>query len=169
MARAADNAKIETGERERLVAEAAGRLELSEIEVFRLAHRWWFGREPAPEALERVFAAYMFRREVPAWARHYARELLGAGEIGPAQARRLGLDRLPGPPAAPRHGGLIVSAAGAAFLAFFLAILGTTYDPGTSAPVAAEPQRLSCAGGGPGLVFLEELAYGFAGRTPPEC
>jgi hypothetical protein len=169
MARDADNARNETGEPERLVAEAAGRLELSEIEVFRLAHRWWFGREPAPEGLERTFAAYMFRREVPAWARHYARELLGAGDIGPAQARRLGLDRLAGPPPAPRYGGLIVSAAGAVFLVFFLAILGTTYDPRTSAPVAAEPQRPSCAGGGPGLVFLEEFAYAFAGKTLPPC
>jgi len=169
MARDADNAKNEAGAPERLVAEAAGRLELGEIEIFRLAHRWWFGREPVPEALERLFAAYMFHSEVPAWARHYARELLASGEIGPAEARRFGLDRLPGPLPAPRHGGLIVSAAGAAFLVFFLAILGTTYDPVTSAPVAAEPQRPSCAGGGPGLALLEEFAYAFAGRTPPEC
>ena len=35
-------------EPERLVADAAGRLEVGEAEVFRLAHCRWFGREPEP-------------------------------------------------------------------------------------------------------------------------
>ena len=155
--------------RERPVAELAARLDIREIDVFRLAHRWWFGREPEAQALERAFAAYMFRGEVPLWARHYAREVLGAGPIGAAQARRLGLDRLPGPAPAPRHGRLVVAATAAVFALLFAGILNTHYDPGTAAPIPPRARHLSCAGGGPGLVFLEDLAYALAGRERPRC
>jgi len=158
-----------TGDPTDLVTAAAGRLELSEIDLFRLAYRHWFGEEPDGRALERIFAAYMFRRAVPAWVRHYAREVLALRRIGPAEAGRLGLDRLPGPPPAPRHGRLVVAATGAVFLAFFVLLLETNYDPATSGPLTAEIRRPSCAGGGPGLALVEEFAYAFAGRTPPKC
>ncbi len=151
------------------VTAAAGRLELSEGDLFFLAHCRWFGREPEAAALERLFAAYMFRGEVPAWVRHYAREVLAPRRIGRAEARRLGLDRLPGPPPAPRHGRLVVAATGAAFLGLFVLLLDTSYHPGTSAPRTSEAWRPSCAGGGPGLVWAEAVAYAFAGKTPPEC
>lgn len=156
-------------EPERLVADAAGRLEVSEAEVFRLAHCRWFGHELERTVLDRLFAAYMFRDEVPAWVRHYAREVVALAEIGPAEARRLELQRLPEPPAKPRHGGLVVAGTGAAFLVLFVLLLGTPYHPGTSEPVAPGSPRLSCAGGGPGLAFFEELAYALAGKPPPEC
>jgi hypothetical protein len=154
---------------ERPVAELAARLEIREIDVMRLAHCWWFGREPAAQALERIFAAYMFHREVPFWARHYAREALGAGPIGAEAARRLGLDRLAGPAPAPRHGRLVVAATAAVFTVLFAVILTTTYDPQTSAPIAPDERPPSCAGGGPGLVLLEDLAYALAGRERPGC
>lgn len=157
----------QTRERHRVVAEASARLDLSEFDLFGQAYRWWFGRAPAAELLERVFAAYMFRGDVPPWVRHYAREVLRAEPADPKAARRLGLDRLPGPPPAPRHGKAVVAVTFAAFLLLFTVILNTTYDPGTSAPIPARP--LSCAGGGPGLVFLENFAYGFAGRERPPC
>jgi hypothetical protein len=149
------------------VADAAARLDIREIEVFRLAHRWWFGRAPEEQALERAFAAYMFRQETPAWARHYARQVLQAEPDGGAAARRLGIDR----PAvsAPRHGRLIVAATAAVFALLFVGILNTKYDPGTSAPLAPRARPLSCAGGGPGLVVLEAFAYAFSGRDRPSC
>lgn len=154
-------------ERHGEVAEASARLDLGEFELFGLAHRRWFGRAAAPAQLERTFAAYMFHGTVPPWVRHYAREILRADPADPKAARRLGLDRLPSPAPAPRHGKAIVAAAFVVFLLLFTVILNTTYDPATSAPIPARP--LSCAGGGPGLVALENLAYAFAGRERPSC
>lgn len=151
------------------VTAAAGRLEISERDLFFLAYCRWFGHEPEAAALERTFAAYMFRDEVPPWVRHYARGVLAPRSIGRAEARDLCLDRLPGPPPAPRHGRLVVAATGAAFLAFFVLLLGTGYDPGSSARFTSDVWRPSCAGGGPGLALVEELAYAFAGKTPPQC
>ncbi len=156
-------------EPERLVADAAGRLEVGEAELFRLAHCRWFGCEPEPRTLDQLFAAYMFHDEVPAWVRHYAREVVALPEIGPAEARRLELQRLPGPPAKPRHGGLVVAGTGAAFLSLFVLLLDTPYHPGSSEPIAPSSPRMSCAGGGPGLAVFEELAYALAGKPPPEC
>ncbi len=156
-------------EAERLVAEAAGRLEVGEAEIFRLAHCRWFGREPVAPTLDQLFAAYMFHDEVPAWVRHYAREVVDLATIGAAEARRLELWRLPAPPERPRHGGLVVAGTGAVFLVLFVLLLGTPYHPGTSEPVAPSSPRMSCAGGGPGLAFFEDLAYALAGKPPPEC
>jgi hypothetical protein len=153
----------------RAVAELAARLEIREIEVLALAHRWWFGREPETQALERTFAAYMFGGALPLWARHYAREVLGGGPIGAERAKRLGLDRLPGPVPAPRHGRFVVAATAAVFTLLLAVILTTSYDPQTSAPITPREGPLSCAGGGPGLAFLEDLAYAFAGRQRPPC
>lgn len=155
--------------RERPVAELAAHLEIREIDVFQLAHRWWFGREPRTRALEQTFAAYMFRGQVPHWARHFAREALAAGPIDEAQAKRLGLDRLAGPPPAPRHGRLVVAATAVVFTVLFAVILTTTYDPQTSAPIGPSQRPLSCAGGGPGLALLEDLAYAFGDRERPAC
>jgi len=148
-----------------VIAEASARLDLGEFDLFGQAYRWWFGRAPAAEQLEQAFAAYMFHGTVPPWARHYAREVLCADLADATTRARLGLDRLPTPP--PRHGKAIVTATFAAFLVLFTVILNTTYDPGTSAPIPTRP--LSCAGGGSGLVFLENLAYAFAGRERPPC
>jgi hypothetical protein len=152
---------------DRPVADAAAHLDIREIEVFRLAHRWWFGREPEEPALERAFAAYMFRQETPAWARHYARQVLRAGPGGGEAARRLGIDRPPIP--APRHGRLIVAATAAVFALLFVGMLNTHDDTGSSAPLAPSSRPLSCAGGGPGLVALETFAYAFSGRDRPPC
>jgi hypothetical protein len=142
----APHRKRTAGRADPAVGAAAGRLEVGEFELFRLAHRRWHGREAEGDALERAFSAYLRGRGTPFWVRHYAREVLRAG---------------PGD-APPRHGRAILAAACAAFLLLSGLLLGT-------APVPAEPKPLSCAGGGPGLVLLENFAYGFAGRARPPC
>ncbi len=154
---------------ERPVAELAAQLEIREIDVFQLAHRWWFGCEPKTRALEQIFAAYMFRGQVPHWARHFAREVLAAEPIDEARAKHLGLDRLAGPPPVPRHGRLVVAITAVVFTVLFAVILTTTYDPQTSAPIARSDQPLSCSGGGLGLAFLEDLAYAIGGQERPDC
>ena len=151
------------------IAELAANLDIREIDVFRLAHRWWYGSEPNADDLDRIFAAYMFGAEVPAWARHYAREVLRLWPLDAEQKGCLGLDTLAGPSPAPRHGRLVVAATAAVFTVLFAVILTTTYDPQTSAPMVRSERPPSCAGGGPGLVFLEDLAYALSGRERPDC
>ncbi len=151
------------------IAELAANLDIREIDVFRLAHRWWYGREADARSLERCFAAYMFRGQVPPWARQYAREVLDTRPADEERIIRLGLDRLAGSPPAPRHGPLVVAGTAVAFAVLFAAVLMSTYDPQTSAPIVRSERPLSCAGGGPGLAFLEDLAFALGGRKRPDC
>ena len=58
------------------VAEAAALLEISEFRVFQLAYAGWFGNEPDERVIEPHFKAYMFRRAVPAWVRHFTRHVI---------------------------------------------------------------------------------------------
>jgi len=59
-----------------LVARAANILQVGEFQLLQLAYNEWH-REDMPAALfDRMFAAYMFRNEVPFWAQHYARRVI---------------------------------------------------------------------------------------------
>ncbi len=81
-----------------LVLRAAQNLDIPEYDVFALAYRNWFGGTD-PVAVDRAFAAYLLRKVVPAWVRHYARRTLTQGM--PPHERAAGL----APPApAPRQG-----------------------------------------------------------------
>ncbi|MFQ5775757.1 MAG: hypothetical protein ACE5GS_14645 [Kiloniellaceae bacterium] len=151
-----------------LIGQAAALLDVPEVELFALAYRWWFGRPPSGAVLERAFVAYMFDARVPAWARHYAREVLRVDAPGGPAGARLGLDRLHRP-APPRHGPRVVAVTAAAFAVLFLMLLDTSYDARTSAPAPRQERAMSCAGGGPGLQFLERAAYFFSGREWPPC
>ena len=117
------------------VAEAAAALGLLEYDFVRLAYRRWFGRQPADADLERAFARYMFHGSVPGWVTHLVRQVHEAQAAGPLPADAFGASRYRDRPARPRHGRLWVAGFAAAWFAFFLAILGARYDPGTAAPV----------------------------------
>ena len=151
------------------ILEAAALLEVKEFDLFALAHRWWFGRRLDRQALKRVFAAYMFAGAVPPWARHYAREVLR--ELGSAtpDLTRLGLERpraTARPPYQARH---ILAAACVVFAMLYALVLGTAADPERWATAPRGEAALSCQGGGPGLAFLESLAYALSGSAPPAC
>lgn len=104
----------------RLVQEAAAALEVREFDLFRAAYRAWYGVEPGMAALERDFVAYMFRQRLPAYVRHFARQVLAEAAAGRLRTRpeMTGLEhreRLVEP------GGVAVAAAvGVAFLAYLL-------------------------------------------------
>lgn len=66
----------------RLVRQAAEALELSEFELFRAAHRAWCGADADARSLERDFGAYLTRRRLPAYVRHYARRVVAEAEAG---------------------------------------------------------------------------------------
>lgn len=146
-----------------VVGRAAAWLDVPEVEVFARAHVWWFGRRASGEALERAFVAYMFGGRVPPWVRHYAREVLCGRAL---EAAPVGLDGQR-PPAPPRHGRAVVGLTAALFAVLYIMLLGTTYDPQTSAPRSAH--ALACAPGGPGLDWFMRVGHAIAGREPPAC
>ena len=59
-----------------VVARAANALQVGEFQFLQLAYFDWFGEELPKESLDDVFRIYMIRGQIPAWARHYAREVL---------------------------------------------------------------------------------------------
>ena len=64
------------------VARAANLLQIGEFQLLQLAYEDWFGSDmPAGES-DRLFGAYMMHNQVPAWARHYARRILGLDAAG---------------------------------------------------------------------------------------
>jgi hypothetical protein len=79
----------------RLVAQAAEALEVGEFELFRAAYRAWYGDEPETKRLERDFAGYLKAQRLPAYVRHFARQVVAEAETGrPAERPELdGLKR----------------------------------------------------------------------------
>lgn len=143
------------------VIDAASALGIREIDLFRLAHRRWFGREIVPAALERAFAGYMFRNLVPTWVRHFCRAVLARdamGRLDPAEFGATGYWRqLP----VPRHGRLYVGLTAAAVVLYCVALLEISYDPRTSAPMPCY--------GGPGFKVFSSMAHSISGKTPSRC
>ena len=58
------------------VVRAANLLQVGEFQFLQLAYRAWHRREMPDRMINRLFASYMLRNEVPHWAQHYAREIL---------------------------------------------------------------------------------------------
>lgn len=73
------------------VLEAAGLLEVTEFEFFRLAYRRWYGIQIGDRDLERQYLPYMFRRRVPIFVRHLAREIIARAELDQLDPRAYGV------------------------------------------------------------------------------
>ncbi len=70
-----------------LVTEAKAALDILDFELFRVAWRNWHGMEPDDRWLEPAFVTYLFKRFVPGYVRHFARQVLAeaaAGRLVPA-------------------------------------------------------------------------------------
>ena len=76
------------------VLNAAGMLDITEYELFRLAYLRWYGHVPDDDKVEPHFVAYMFRNVVPLWVRHFARKVEGLFLRGELDRHALGVDRL---------------------------------------------------------------------------
>ncbi len=62
-----------------LVSEAAGMLEVSDFDIFRLGYYHWFQEEEDFSALENLFGKFITNRaDCPFWARDYARKIVDA-------------------------------------------------------------------------------------------
>ena len=58
------------------IAEAANQLQIGEFQLLQLAYYDWHGADLPEDKLDALFAHYMISKQVPAWARHYARRIL---------------------------------------------------------------------------------------------
>ena len=67
---------------EDIIADAANRLDVGEFQLLQLAYAAWFGRDLEPERMEAVFFNYLYKSEIPSWARHYARSIVGLDDAG---------------------------------------------------------------------------------------
>ena len=62
-----------------LVSEAAGILEVSDFDIFRLGYYHWFQKQEDFSALENLFGKFITNRaDCPFWARDYARKIIDA-------------------------------------------------------------------------------------------
>ncbi len=77
----------------RHVAEAADVLGVREFELFRLAHVWWHHREAQKDTLDREFSDYLMKEKVPAWVRHYCRNVLNLDSVDQLNPRDFGVDK----------------------------------------------------------------------------
>lgn len=73
------------------VLEAAALLEVTEFELFRIAHRRWHGGEIGDDHLERLYLPYMFKGHVPIWVRHLAREVIADADAGRLEPKAFGV------------------------------------------------------------------------------
>ena len=152
-----------------VVAAAAARLDIPEVEVVQLAYRWWHGATLPPRRLDQVFARYMFNGQAPPWLRHYAREVLRCEPGDQDSRRRLGLEESASGVARARHGWLVIPSTIAAMMAIVALCIGAAHSQPATDATSGQPAPLSCTAGGPGLATIEALAYAFAGRRPPPC
>lgn len=111
----------------RAVHAAAALLRVPEFSFFRLAYQRWFGETPKDTEIEPHFMLYLYRRRVPPWVRHLARQVTARSREGAIDPREFGaLPVLPPPP--PRRARQIQAVVlatfyGGAFVLFTLAAL----------------------------------------------
>lgn len=143
----------------RMVHDAAAALELREYDLFRLAWRRWYGNDPDPATLERVFAGYMFRQEVPPWVRLLARDVLQRQAQGPLGAREFGADALRGSEPPARHGRIYVAVVAILVVLYVVGLGGMMGDGADQPPIGCD--------GGPGMGYVEAVAQHFTGKADP--
>ena len=144
-----------------VVMKAAGALDVSEFDFFRLAYWRWSGREAEEKKLERVFVTYMFQQTVPAWVRHFSRDVLARDAAGKLDVAELGALKYQRRPQPHRHGAIYMGLMVAMTVFYCAALLDVSYDPQTSAPMPCY--------GGPGFKIISDIVYAVGGKAPPDC
>lgn len=111
----------------RMVHVAANLLRVPEFAFFRLAYERWFGGRPADAEIEPYFMLYLYRRRVPPWVRHLARQVIGRNQYEPVAPEDFGARPVlpPPPPRRARQIQAVILAAfyAGAFVLFTLAAL----------------------------------------------
>lgn len=144
-----------------MVLDASALLDVTEFDLFRLAYRRRFGRQPNERMLETVFADYMLRGEVPGWVRTLCREVILRRNGGTLDAEAIGAGRFRDRPARPRHGVLYVGAVVAVWLVLIVCLIDLQPDPVRTA-AASEDCRA-------GQSFYHDWVAMISGRPPGTC
>ncbi len=66
---------------------AAGRLGITEFELFCAAYESWFAHAASQHRIEKYFVQYLFYGDVPYWVRHFTRSTVGAVRAQPVRHR----------------------------------------------------------------------------------
>lgn len=77
----------------RNLVETAEILLVSEADVFRLAHRYWYERDLSESQLDTHFGDYLNRGELPQWLRDFCHRVLDRADAGGLDRREFGVDR----------------------------------------------------------------------------
>jgi hypothetical protein len=142
----------------RLVMDAAALLDIREFDLFHLAYRRRFDRNPLPDRLEDIFATYMFSQEAPAYVRQFAREALEKAAAGKLDPTEFGV--APKPAAAPdRRGPLLFWGVLGLMVSFCWLLIVTPPDTGRDG-------RLFCDRSG-GSAFVASVARSMSDRPNP--
>jgi hypothetical protein len=142
----------------RLVMDAAAALDIREFDLFLLAYRRRFDREPLPDRIEDIFANYMFTQEAPVYVRQFAREALAKAKAGVLDPSQFGV--APRPAAAPdRRGPLLVWGVLGLTLSFCWLLAVTPPDAGRDG-------RLFCERSG-SAAFVGTVARAMSKRPDP--
>lgn len=142
----------------RLVMDAAAALDIREFDVFLLAYRRRFDREPLADRIEDIFATYMFSQKAPVYVRQFAREALEQAKAGALDPTSFGVAARPA--AVPdRRGPLMV-----------WGVLGLTVSfcwlLAVTPPDAGRDGRLFCDRG-VGSAFIATVARSISERPNP--
>ncbi|MDH3233418.1 MAG: hypothetical protein OEQ29_07815 [Alphaproteobacteria bacterium] len=141
-----------------LVMDAAAALEVREFDVFMLAYRRRFERDPLPDRIEDIFARYMFAQEAPTYVRQFAREALEKAQSGALDPTAFGVP--PKPDAGPdRRGPLMIWGVLGLTLSFCWLLIITPDDAGRDG-------RLFCDRGA-GSSFVGTVARSISDRPDP--
>jgi len=141
----------------RLVMDAASALEIREFDLFVLAYKRRFERDPLPDRIEDIFARYMFVQNAPVYVRQFAREALEREQSG-------ALDPAFGVPAKPdagpdRRGPLMIWGVLGLTISFCWLLIVTPADAGRDG-------RLFCDRGA-SSAFIGTVARSVSNRPNP--
>jgi hypothetical protein len=105
----------------RHLVETAQFLSVSEVEVFRLAYRYWYDRELSEALQDELIAEYLNEQKLPGWVRTYCTRVLDAAATGRFDHREFGVDRPDTIRALDQHAASLITFAG--FLIYWLFLI----------------------------------------------
>jgi hypothetical protein len=79
------------------VIKTASLLQISEFEVFQLAHKRWFGYLAENREIDRLFSRYLINASVPLWVRAFTRLINQLQDENRLDGRTFGLQPAPPP------------------------------------------------------------------------
>lgn len=103
----------------RHLVRTADLLGVAEVEVFRLAYRYWYDRMPDDKLLDELIGGYLTRREIPGWVGGFCERVLQRGDAGKLDPGEFGVRQFRRQPADRQFASYTTLAAFFVFWLFF--------------------------------------------------